>query len=386
MHLPVPRPHWPWLVVALLCAACAARAPGTATDAAAVSDSALADARVTDAAHDATQTATLPTTDHNALLLLQKARAASALAAQAWPAGSAAIWPKFNLHDRPLYLVALDAKDDAVRGYLVHWPSQPKGAFPLQDSAIQQGTFRYDAGLDADDLFDDDPLVAGQHALVLTFPALGITDQAAWLHDTGVATMQRIQRVDVPWQPVTACGVTTYPREQDAIALLFLECAVLKDAVVATEPKVIEQRLREWYVIRTTYADAVPVLRKRFHHYDNLFGSQEFAAARLLRNAGVLTPAQYVARLQGWLDAPFAAPLGQFDDLMLNNGAIGAVALDLATRLGWDDEPSYRKTGTVYYEVPVHLGGEPTAALLGEAKQRYDWAAFQARAALYAEP
>jgi hypothetical protein len=312
--------------------------------------------------------------DLHAMTLLLQARAASAKA-------STSIWPSYTLGQVPTYLVRVDAKMDAVRGWLLGHATPPKGAFPLQAAQVAGQVLRYDADLGllkGEDWLEDLP-IAATSTLVLTYDENRLNDPQAWVAMVGEAEMERVRRVEAKWSVVAGCGQIQFPRVPEAIALLFVDAALLKDAYAEKDHKKAEQLLREWYAVREQAQSVAPTLPKRNRHYDNQYGSNVYTSHRLLVATGLTTEAQLDALYAQKLSEPFTVPIKEFDDTMLANGWLGAAALSVAIRLGWEVEPFYRKTDSVYWALPGILG-EPPPSLVEVAKKRYDWAAFQARA------
>ncbi len=359
-----------WALGAVSCAANGSTPVGAQSDASSVG----ADLPV-DAAKDAVANPLEPDPlDRQALQLLLQAKAAAGKA-------PADIWPQYGLAQVPTYLVRLDAKDDAVRGWLIDFPTAPKGAFALADPLLAGKALRYDAELDGvfgDEWIYDLP-IAATSAYVVTYSAKSIQDPVVWTTALGEGYMERLRRVEAQWFPVGACGQTQYPREEAKIALLFLDRAVLLEGYQAQDLAVVTQRLREWYAIRREELDGSPLVTKRLHHYDNQYGSSVYTSQRLLLATGLRSQAQLDQAFSTELAAPATVPISAFDDAVLNEGWSGAAILVLALRLGWQVEPYYRESNSVYEALPGHLG-EPPASLIDDAKKRHDWMGFQARA------
>lgn len=365
---------WTAGLLALGVMSCAAN--GGSTSVAAQSDTSPGGADLAgDATKDAIANPLAPDPlDRQALQLLLQAKAAAAKT-------SAEIWPQYGLAQVPTYLVRLDAKDDAVRGWLVDFPTAPKGAFPIVDPLLAGKALRYDAELDGvygDEWIYDLP-IAATSAYVITYSTQSLQDPVAWTTALGEGYMERLRRVEAQWFPVGACGQTQFPREQAKIALLFLDRAVLREAYQAQDPAVVTQRLREWYAIHRQEIEGSPLLTKRLHHYDNQYATSVYTSQRLVVATGLRTQAQLDKRFLDELAAPATVPVSAFDDAVLNDGWSGATTLTLAARLGWQVEPYYRDAGSVYEALPGHLG-EPPDSLVDDAKKRHDWAGFQDRA------
>ena len=318
--------------------------------------------------------------DLAALALVGKLRTASLVAAQApWPGPAPVIWPGWALHKVPLYLVAVDAKQKPVRGFLVGVAPLPAGALavPGHPDAV-----RWDAGLKdvgPGEIASPQITAGGLDLVLATYTAPRLADPVAWATAVGRVAMLRLH-ADAGWQQVQGCGQNSYPRYEEAIALQLLECAVMQEAVLAPDTATTEARLREWYALRRRAIEVTVLVAKRWRHYDVQFGTSTYAAQRLVTGAGLRAGAQHgaahVAALQLLLDATPA----EFDSVSLGYSAPGAAVLEIATRLGWDVEPAYRTTDAVYHVLPAKLG-EPPAALVDVAKGRHPWAKFAATAA-----
>lgn len=359
------------LLPALLLASCQASQPSVAHDAGSTPDAISAP----DIAKDTTSFSLEPDpVDLHAMTLLLQARAAVAPVADS-------IWPGYSLGHVPLYLVRMDAKSDAVKGWLIGHEGQPAGSHPVQAPAVAGHVARFDAALDQMNGEDwvADLTVAATSTLVLTYDETRLQDPGAWLEMVGQACMERLRQTEAKWNLVAGCGQFQFPRVQEAIALLFVDVALLRDAYAEQDPKKVEQLLREWYAVRHAAQAAAPTLPARNRHYDNEYGPNVYASHRLLVAAGLLTQAELDALYKAHLSEPFDGALKDFDATMLANGWPGATALTLAIRLGWKVAPIYQVTDSVYWAIPGMLG-EPDPALVETAKKRYDWKAFQARA------
>ncbi|MSP93196.1 MAG: hypothetical protein EXR79_15580 [Myxococcales bacterium] len=405
MNSPRPRPHpsphawngralvWAAAVACVSAAVGCAQAPvaaptadaaGPATDTAAATEAGSLDA----AADAFPASASAQAVDLAAIVLVAKLRTASNAAAQAkWPGPAPAIWPGWALHKLPLYLVAVDAKQKPVRGFLVGVAPLPAGAVavPAQASVAVPAELtvaRWDAGLkDIGPGEEMSPLVTagGIDLLLATYTAERLADAALWATGLGRAAMLRLH-ADAAWQQVQGCGQNSYPRYEEAIALQLLECAVLQEAVQAADSAGAEARLREWYAVRRRAIEVTVLVAKRWRHYDVQFGTATYAGQRLIAAAGLRTPAQHVAAHVAALQVLLDAKPTEFDSVSLGYSAPGAAALEVATRLGWEVEPAYRATDAVYHVLPAKLG-EPPASLVDVAKGRHPWAKFAATAA-----
>lgn len=315
--------------------------------------------------------------DERAMQAVAAASSGSALAAAAaWPTGAAALWPGYHLHNLPIVLVPTNDKSIPVRAYLLHYQQVPVGAQAVAD---HPGVYRFDAAIAQLD-GDEDTVIAGYSALTMRYVAADIADPVKFASDLAEQAMSRLAHYEAQWIAAGGCGANTYPRGKQALALWFLECDVLKEGLAASDPSVIAARLREVYAIRAAYGELNAVLIKMNDHYDNMFASKRWVALRLLRNAQLISPAQFEAQLLQWLDDPMTVPAETFDAHFVNDGTVRAAPLELAVRLGWDVEPAYRAGKSAMSLVPDKTGGEPAALLVEQAKQRHNWAAYLARA------
>ncbi len=342
-----------------------------------------------DAATDATDAgvALAYPTDGKALGLLLQARAgALASTSKPWP-GPDAIWPGYGLHKVPILLAILDSKLKPIRGYLLGGPTTPEGAQLVDPATLpvasSEPVLRHDAGVAkigaAEEIIIDHDL-GGVSVLVVTWSPARDSDPVRWIRRLGQGYMLRLREIEAKWSAVQACGQVRYPRDLDAIALLFLECAVLAEAYAAKDAAAASTFLQEWAAIRAAAIDKTAAVGARIRHYDNQFGSEQFTAGRLAVAAGLhdhaALDADYLARLA----APAAVTVTAFDDEMADNGTLGAVSMEIASRLGWDIEPTLRTADVVYALVAAKLGAT-TPQMVEAAKARHDWAGFLARAA-----
>ena len=246
------------LLLGLTSAACTepARGSGTADSAGTSADGADgAGSSFEDASADGRSgDRVAPPDDVKALLWLDLSRKGSNQAASAtWPGAQSAIWPGYALHKVPTYLVILGDKLKPVRGYLVGWPVPPLGATAVTLPGLKDLAWRYDAGfidIGAGERVIFDHEVAGTSALVVTYSASRDQSDLEWIDRLGEQYMTRLRLVEAVWQPVAGCGQNKYPRFEHAIALLFLECAVLAEAYAAKDPATAEQHMREWSAVR----------------------------------------------------------------------------------------------------------------------------------------
>jgi len=217
----------------------------------------------------------------------------------------------------------------------VHFPVRPKGAFDVaSDASAPVPVWRYDAALKVlvgGEPYLFDAQIASTSALVVTLSAARLADPEAWLATVAEGYQYRVRRVEVDWFPVAACGQVSFPRFEEAIALVQLEWAVLRDAYVAKEPTVVEQHLREWYAIRKKAFDSTILLAKRARHYDNEYGNLLFARRRFLAVDGRVSRAELAAAYVAGLEKVWTVPITEFDAFMLANGTPGA-APSFATR------------------------------------------------------
>ena len=322
-----------------------------------------------------------------ALGLLLQARAGSlASTAKAWP-GDDAIWPQYQLHKVPILLVILDGKLKPMRGYLLGAPTATADAVLVDPATLPPGSaepvLRHDAGVTkigaAEEIIIDHDL-NGLSVLVVTYAPARDSDAVRWIHRLGQGYMLRLREIEAKWNAVQACGQVRYPRDLDAIALLFLECAVLAEAYATDDGTKAAGYLQEWAAIRAAAIEATAAVGARIRHYDNQFGSEQFTAGRLVVAAGLQDRAWLDADYLARLGAPAAVTVTAFDDEMADNGTLGAVSMEIASRLGWDIEPTLRSADVVYAVVATKLGAS-TPQMVEAAKARHDWAGFLARAA-----
>lgn len=307
-----------------------------------------------------------------------------ALATAAWP--QVAAWPGYALHNSPIYLVIRDEAGAPRRGYLIGSGEPPTGAKVLQSKGFG-GVARWDGGLK--ELWDGIEgaaaiEVGGIAAIVLGVgPVEAKAPGVALDLRLGALAMVRLREVDAPWRMVLACGQPGYPRVAEAIALLLLECAVLDEALLASDHATRQQRLVEWAAVRSAAFAASQLVGQRFRHYDNTFAAERFAALRVAYAGAADPAAAIVAAHRAALALPATVPIDGFDALMANNGDIAAAALEVSTRAGLDPAADYAAAKTVLDTIVAAWGVAPASALTA-AQARHPWASFQARAALIA--
>jgi hypothetical protein len=373
-----------WLLTALLLGACASEPQTAGLDAAVDADSVGGTSlevqdSTSDIADSSAMPPQLPAVDREALLLL--------LAWADLPSDhTAAVWPGLKVLQVPTALVVFDDAGVARRAWLLHWPAPPPGAQALQDPAFSQAIWRYDAA--AADAYDEttalaDWDIAGTSALLVPVSAAwlkgGPRPGGPWSQLVGAAAMSRWRQVEGQWPAVAPCGQPFYPRDELAIALLFLECAVLSEALDSAAPDQMAQRLAEWQAIRSLYTGASAALMARVRHYDAVFAPDWYAGRRLALMAGQRSPAQVEAEYRAALARPMQVAPGDFDAVVSSFGAPGAAALELARRLGWPAVDAYAKGGSVATELESWVG-PPAPGLVDQAIARHPWRSMRARA------
>ncbi|MBM4342773.1 MAG: hypothetical protein FJ100_05295 [Deltaproteobacteria bacterium] len=293
-----------------------------------------------------------------------------------FPKSANALWPGYHLHDLPVVLVPTTVSGKPMRAYLLGYPFLPAGAVAVDG---HPEAARYDpaiAELDSDEAAK----IVGFDAMTVRYVRADLDLPDRFVAIAGGQAMSRLMHYEAAWDPPGACGANKYPRGVETLALWFLECAVLAEALTATESVVLEARLREIYAIRSAYGAQNDMLRRMNDHYDNAFAPVELVGLRVLRNAGRMDSAGFVAQLKSWADAPMTVPVEEFDARFVNDGTVRAVALELAYRLGWNLSPVYEKAGSAVALVPGATGGEPPPQLVTLAKARHDWAKLVQRA------
>lgn len=318
--------------------------------------------------------------------LLAWRQASSNLSATAWPTLQA--WPGFALHAVPMYVVAIDVKGKPRRGYLIGG-TLPNDA--VAAAAPFEGVARWDAGvedvwigLEAASEFD----VAGASRLLV-----GIRDgdgvreddapDLAFAERVVDAYMTRLREVEAGWAAVQACGQADYPRVAEAIALLFLEAAVLDEALAATGKAEREGFLHDWASIRAAAVDASNLVGQRFRHYDNTVASARFAMLRVVAAAELAGMDWIRAQHAAALGLPYATTPTEFDDWMFENADLGAAALEVAAWVSIDVQKTYEQADTVHSALLAHFGGADPKRVAA-AKTRHPFADYQARAAIIA--
>ncbi len=320
----------------------------------------------------------LPPSDRQALLQLM-----------AWAAlptdHTAAVWPGVKVLQAPTALVVFDQDLIARRAYLLGFAQPPKGALALVDPALSQPVWRYDSA--ASDAFDQetafaDTQIGDTSALLLPVSAQwlkGDGPEGPWSQLVGGAVMDRWRMVEGQWPLTAPCGQPAYPRDKQAIALFLLECAVLAEALTATDQAVAQQRLMEWYAIRADYTATSAALMTRIRHYDRVFAPAWYAGRRLAILAGQRTQQQVQAEYLQWLAKPLQVPAAEFDDVVGSSGWPGAAALEVVRRLGWAVDGEYLAGGSVWTAL-VQWGGKPSAQLVAQAQARHPWTAMLGQA------
>lgn len=318
-----------------------------------------------------------------ALDLIALARAGSQAAGGAlFPQDPKSLWPGYHLHELPVVLAPMSSNYKVVRTYLLGFANPPPQATPVPG---KPGVLRYDAAIKLlDD--DEDTTIAGNSALTVRYMAADIVDHNRFIEKVAEHAMSRLIHYEAKWDQPSACGANTYPRGVQTLALWFLECAVVQEALVAQDTPTVMLRLREWYAIRLTYADLNEMLGRMNLHYDNVMAAGRLVALRVVRNSGRISPSQYNQTLAQWLAAPMTVPPESFDEHFVNDGTVRAAALEVAFRLGWELEPVYRKAQTAFSLVPSKSGSAPGKELVEVAKLRHDFAKMLARAQVLTPP
>lgn len=376
--------------VVLLIAACRTTEPAptpdaTAEPAANVDVTGLADAKGETVLPDASgnkpevSLAGAPTEgdDRYAMELVAVARNGSQASLGAeFPMSAAALWPGYHLHDLPVVLVPTTVSGKPLRAYLLGYPKLPAGAQPVVD---HPEAAQYDLAIKELDS-DEAANIAGSNAMTIRYVQDDLANANRFVTLVAGQAMSRLMHYEAAWDPPGACGANEYPRAAETLALWFLECAVLAEALTATAAPVLEARLREVWAIRAAYGDLNDMLRRMNEHYDNAFAPVALVGLRVLRNTAKLSDQAYTAQLKAWADAPMIVPPEQFDARFVNDGTVRAVALEVAYRLGWDLAPTYAKAGSAVALVPAKTGSEPGPGLVAEAKARHDWSKMLSRA------
>ncbi|MSQ84491.1 MAG: hypothetical protein EXR77_16695 [Myxococcales bacterium] len=294
----------------------------------------------------------------------------------AFPKDAAALWLGYHLHDLPIVLVPTTAAGKPLRAYLLGYPKTPVDGKPVPS---HPEAVRHDPALKQLD-GDEAATVAGYDAMTIRFVQADLANPNRFVALVAGQAMSRLMHYEAIWELPGACGANEYPRGEQTLALWFLECAVLAEALTVTDAVVGQVRLREVHAIRAAYAGLNDILRRMNNHYDNSFAPVALIGLRVLRNAGQLDAKGYAERLKIWADSPMTVPTDQFDATFVNDGTVRAVALELAFRQGWDLPPVYAKAGTAVAMVPAKTGSEPGPELVEQAKARHDWAKMLARA------
>ncbi len=379
------------LAVVMFVTGCAAAPPPSAT--ASGDTASVADVSLADTASDAKTGTSLPDAvgkaevslagaptegdDRYAMDLVQVARKGSlASAGASFPKHSAALWPGYHLHDLPVVLVPTTMSGKPLRAYLLGYPKLPAGAMAVADhpeAARHDGAIKE---LDSDEAAN----IAGYDAMTIRYVHADLDQPDRFIAMVAGQAMSRLMHYEAAWEPPGACGANAYPRGIETLALWFLECAVLAEALTATAAPVLETRMREVWAIRTAYGGINDMLRRMNDHYDNAFAPVALVGLRVLRNAGRLDDKGYAAQLTDWVNAPLAEPVDGFDARFLNDGTVRAAMLELAFRLNWNLAPVYAMAGTAQSMVPANTGGVPSPDLVETAKTRHQWAKMLARA------
>lgn len=371
-------------ILALACLACTPTAtPPAAVDA--VKEVAAADAATSDTASTQEVTAgPLQPADLHALGLASQLRAVSAKQGDA-------LWPGFRLHEKPLYLIYRNAKAKGVRGFLLGFAKVPAGALPV--TAAELGplaslgvpVYRYDVAVNLLSVgwtADGYTQIAGEIAVVAAYTDASKADDKAWARDLFTAYFQRLRMMDAEWKPVIGCGdPNKWSAHPEAATLMFVEAALVRDALAATDLALAKTLVLEFQAVRAWAMGLDPMVARIFNDAENDPGAEFFVVRNALIAAGFLTPAEVAAHDQAELAKAFLLPMAEFPDFInfYRGGETGAALLQLALRFGWTVEPTYRAGESFVHLIETHLGPSPPGAL-ESAKKRYDYKAFEAKA------
>lgn len=311
-------------------------------------------------------------------------------AMQAWDrltaasaASAHAIWPGYGLHSVPVYLVERGANRKGTRGYVRGLALPPAGALRVAAPGLAPGWRRFDGWKDYLKPYEDSDAfaeIAGENLLAIGYDAVSLAHEADWAEAIGVAYFDRLRMHEAAWVPLAMCiWPNQWSPDPEALALMFAECQVLAAAAKASEPAVMEQGLRDFAVLRSRSLKIESMVTRMYNGGENEAGSAHFATRRLLLAANLVPGPEYACGDK--VLEPWTTPMAAFQDVMQRRSAhTGAVLLDLADRLGWKYEPTFRGGGSVFDLIGEKLG-EPGAGALAQALQRVDWVACQQKAA-----
>lgn len=318
---------------------------------------------------------TLDPLDRQALLAIADVRK---LVAQHGPK----VWPGFAVAHVPVYLVVRDAKQKSLRAYLIAPAVAPTGA-ALDLPELATALYREDHKMKLIDYWEyyvTDADIYGNSALVIAADAAQMAAPDVFRQLLVTAYFERYRQLEDKWDPVGPCSDIQYAKIPEAIALLFLENALLHDAILSDDPKLIESRLQEWHLARTAAVALYSMIDMKTRYRELNSGTGIYVANRLQIAAGVGSEAGLFETYAKQLDFAVAAPIPDFNTVEFGEGWTGAVLLELSRKLKWDVAPYFHKAKTMADIVPLLLGA-PAADALSAAKARYDWAYFLKRSA-----
>lgn len=344
-------------------------------DTAAATDAAAADAKVSDAkSADAAPADPTPTAAEWALL------DAFAKAGDASKAQGEAIWPGYALHQVGAYLVVrVDASH--ARGFLVRPLAVPNGAIALAGHA---DTYRYDAqtkGLLAPEDSNADLDVAGKPAVAVVVPQTQLANIDTALRLLGTVYFDRLRFTEQNWPSPASCGQTKrWSNNAEARALMFGESAALHAAMLAGDPSETAMRLNDFAQFRARARALDPMVKNMYDAHESSAAASQYGAERLLAAMGRQSLGQLDAAIAAGVHQALDAPMAQMVPVMQEHANFAGMALiRVGQWLKWDYAAPYLKGQTVG-DAALDKAGGPSEAKLAEAKKRYDWAKFDARA------
>lgn len=313
--------------------------------------------------------------DRQALLAIAEVRG---LIAQYGPK----VWPGFAVAHVPVYLVVRDAKQKSLRGYLIAPGVAPTGA-AVALPELATAVYREDHKIKLIDYWESyvtDADIYGNSSLIIAADAAQLAAPDTFRQLLVTAYFERYRLLEDKWDPVGPCSDILYAKIPEVIALLFLENALLHEAILSDDAKIIQSRLQEWYLARTAAVALYSMIDMKTRYRELNAGTGVYVANRLQLAAGVGAEPALFANYAQQLDLAVAAPIADFHSVEFGAGWTGAVLLELSRKLKWDVAPYFHKAKTMADIVPLLLG-EPKPDALAAAKARYDWAYFLKRGA-----
>ena len=343
----------------------------TTSDVTAASDTADAGG-----APDATPADTGPSLhaiDHKPLQLLDQMWAAMA---------KQNIWPGYPLATVPILL--LHREKGSEHGLMVRWPKAPEGASKLSVDDVDVDVWwtedHLDVLLPAQDV-SGSVSIGDQLARVAAVCKTAFKPGWEWPAMVAKAAFVRMQEVEQAWAAVEGCGLARYPRKQELIELTLLEDALLGEILVAKEAT-LPDLARDLLAVRGRRIEVAPYTQRIDNDAEHVNGAPRFAELMVPVRAEIRDADEVRDLLADELGQSMKVPLADLDDQLMWQRPLtsGVVMLQMAARLGWQVQTTF-KAGKSVYEVAVKELGAPDSKRIDGVKARHAFDTMAARAA-----